>query len=1122
MKVPACVKIRILYPALLLFLVCPGLAAAVGRPYLVKNINPSYDGIDSTLVRPTASLGTSLIFTAHDGTSGLELWKSDGTEQWTQQLTDIRPGTSGSSPANMTTVGAKVFFTANDGSNGTELWVTDGTAGGTRLVKDIYTGSSGSNPANLVAFNGRLFFTATSAENGTELWSSDGSPEGTTLFREFTTGTSGTTYGSLSVVDGSLLIPLWGGSSWEFWESDGTSAGTQLVRSGFNSQPQYFTLCNGKIYFQGSITGNGPELWQTDGSDSGTLLVKDINVGNTGSYPAALTCVDTTIFFAANNGLNGNEVWKSDGTPDGTVLVKDIYGGTASSSPSHLTALNGKLLFSANTPETGLELWQSDGTPEGTTLLADLAPGTGYSSPVLRFVADGKLFFSANTQLWVTDGTPAGTYRLSDNTYPANLTRIGNSLYFTAYGEGIGNELWVLSLEKAPLTRIVSPQSGTALNTSQTTVSGEAHGDGATIVLTEVSVDGGSTWAPATGTTAWSYSATFPGDGLYTVLARSTDSLAVVESTPAAAPVVIDTVPPTATLAINDNASFTPYQAVTLSLTASVTEAGLDCAGKIICGSVMVRFSNDGTSWGFWQTASASTQWDLGSVNGLKTVYAQVKDRAGNTAQTSASITMDTSVVPTVSIFQPFDNSIFLTRSVTVNGGATDHSGTGLNRVEISLNRVTWSPVASGTTSWSHTFTNLADGLYSVYVRSVDNSDYISQIDGRQFLVDATPIAGSVVINGGAPSTSSPQVTLTLSANDPWTGGICVQIYPPPFGCEAKRLYMQFSTDNVNWSGTYPYATTMSWNLGNSNTIYVRYTNQYGMTSPVYSDSIIVATPTSSIQQPAGNSFINQGTVVISGIAAATEGGTITRVDVSTDNGATWQAASGTTSWILNWSPSSDKAYSIKSRAVDSNGNIEIPAAAVTITIDRTPPSGTIVYDYNYDSYYLNAAANDPGMGCTTVFPNVCGPMEILLPGNSTWQTASIFLPYGTQSLTLRDRAGNTTYVSQPTSYGFPVRLEQSGTTRYSTIQQAFNSAMSGTVMKLATTNFTENLIFGRGIALALRGGFNNTFSTVTGTTSIVGTVTVQSDDLDLQDIGVNGAITVSGGSLTLNNVVCQ
>jgi len=86
----------------------------------------------------------------------------------------------------------KWFFTANDGTTGRELWITDGTPAGTMLLKDIYPGTtSGLNNFQSRVVGNLLYFVADDGFSGTELWVSNGTPAGTLKAKEFRTGMAG-------------------------------------------------------------------------------------------------------------------------------------------------------------------------------------------------------------------------------------------------------------------------------------------------------------------------------------------------------------------------------------------------------------------------------------------------------------------------------------------------------------------------------------------------------------------------------------------------------------------------------------------------------------------------------------------------------------------------------------------------------------------------------------------------------------------------------------------------------------------------------------------------------------------------------------------------------------------
>src|SRR5580698_9759876 len=124
-----------------------------------------------------------------DETNGADeqLWVSDGTQGGTHLVKSFGSGAI----FQLTTIGSRVFFDINDGVHGDELWTSDGTAGGTVLVDDIIPGSTGSSPTDITHVNGTLYFAASDATHGEELWKSDGNAAGTVMIKDIDPGSTG-------------------------------------------------------------------------------------------------------------------------------------------------------------------------------------------------------------------------------------------------------------------------------------------------------------------------------------------------------------------------------------------------------------------------------------------------------------------------------------------------------------------------------------------------------------------------------------------------------------------------------------------------------------------------------------------------------------------------------------------------------------------------------------------------------------------------------------------------------------------------------------------------------------------------------------------------------------------
>ena len=240
-------------------------------PVLVKDINPSTTSALPFYDKGIAEYNGLLFFAADDGTTGTELWATDGSEAGTLLVKDINPGATGSESQNFYEVNGYLLFTANDGTHGLELWRTDGTEVGTVLVKDINPGIEDglfvfNDPNNdFFVWNDVLYF---AADNGT--------------------------------------------TGFELWRSDGTEAGTYQVKNIYTSGgasghsfPTHFAEYNGKLYF-GARGSNGEELWVTDGTvvrlRGEVLRCGDWEVYGCGSHCGRLCSVEHLLLHLGQSG----------------------------------------------------------------------------------------------------------------------------------------------------------------------------------------------------------------------------------------------------------------------------------------------------------------------------------------------------------------------------------------------------------------------------------------------------------------------------------------------------------------------------------------------------------------------------------------------------------------------------------------------------------------------------------------------------------------------------------------------------------------------------------------------------------------------------------------------------
>jgi ELWxxDGT repeat protein len=98
--------------------------------------------------------------------------------------TRSRGAPGGAGPRGLTAADGVLFFSASDPVHGRELWESDGTKGGTKTVSDIVPGTAGSTPRDITYAVGQqsispqnqvlVYFSAWDPGSGRQLWKSDG------------------------------------------------------------------------------------------------------------------------------------------------------------------------------------------------------------------------------------------------------------------------------------------------------------------------------------------------------------------------------------------------------------------------------------------------------------------------------------------------------------------------------------------------------------------------------------------------------------------------------------------------------------------------------------------------------------------------------------------------------------------------------------------------------------------------------------------------------------------------------------------------------------------------------------------------------------------------------------
>ena len=677
-----------------------------------------------------------------------------------------------------------------------------------------------------------------------------------------------------------------------------------------------------------------------------TTISLDVQLGAAGSNPAY------TVYAVQVSPAVGGNSWVQ---ADGSVGAAAVYQTLSAWATTTVKGLSDYTLYSftvvarngggvnsaASAPGTGRTL---DGTaPSGSiqinsgaayttspavTLALTYNDGVGSGVAEMRFSED-----NSNWSAWEAVGlTSAFALTGADGVKPVFV-----QFRDVAGNVSVGDISASIVLETSIPTGTISINGGTSC-TNNATVALDLTADdggGSGVVEMQFSEDGvnWSGWEPVAATRSFLLSGT---DGAKAVYVQYRDAAGNV-SVPQSAGISLDTAGPAVSVVVDGGALFTGTTSVTLGITAD------DGTG---CGVTTMRFSEDGLNWSPWEPVAALKGYVFQAGDGLKSVYAEVQDAAGNLSAVPAmdTITLDTTG-PAATVLIDGGNAYTAANTLSLALTEDDGLGSGTSEMRFSEDGIGWSDWEAYSASKSYTVA-VGDGVKTVRVELRDALGNVSAVPAQDDIVlDTSAPVGTLTIDGGASYATTVNVTLALTSDDGTGSGVAD---------------MRVSEDGSNWGAWESYSATKPFALSGpdgSKTVYVELRDAAGNTTvPALQDSIVldVNAPTGAVLIEGGAAYATTAVIALALTANDGTGSGVAEMRFSEDgvNWDGWQAYASTASYLLS---GGDGAKTVYAEFKDAAGNASAAPVQDDVILDTQKPTGTLVIDGGATYAYITA-----------------------------------------------------------------------------------------------------------------------------------------------------------------------